>query len=135
MKYINDKTREIITFIICGGVNTLLTYVIYILLNLVFSYSLSYSVSFAAGIFITYFLNSRFVFKEKLSLRKAISYPVVYLVQYLLGIIGLYMLVEIIGIGEVIAPLLIVALTVPITYLLSRAIIKGHPEKNRGRGE
>lgn len=135
MKYINDKITEFSRFIICGGINTLLTYIIYVVALRFYRYSISYSISFLAGIFIAYYLNSRFVFEQELSLKKAISYPLVYLVQYLLGILALYVLVELLSVNKLIAPLIIVAISVPVTFLLSKLIIKGNEQKIPGKGD
>ena len=95
-----------------------------LLLLWVVTYPMAYTISYAAGILLSYYLNARFVFKEKLRLLKALQYPVVYLVQYLLGIVLLYLLVEAAHLSRALAPLVVVAFTVPITYLLSRLIIK-----------
>jgi putative flippase GtrA len=117
--------RELITFVFFGGLNTILTYGIYLLLVSFVAYPTAYTLSYAAGIFISYSLNARFVFREKLRLSKALQYPVVYLVQYLLGLGLLYLLVEVAHMTKFIAPVVIVLITVPCTYLLSRYVIKG----------
>jgi putative flippase GtrA len=116
--------REFSVFLVCGVVNTVLTYGLYLVLLWVVSYPTAYTISYAVGILLSYCLNARFVFKEKLRLSKALQYPVVYLVQYLLGIVLLYLLVEIAHLSRVLAPLVIVAITMPITFFLSRFIIK-----------
>ena len=117
-------SHEFIRFIFFGGVNTLLGYLIYAILLLFFTYPISYTVSYVLGIFVSYYLNSKFVFNGGLSLKKAFQYPLVYLVQYLLGILFLYVLVEIVSVHKLIAPGFVVLLTVPVTYSLSRLIIK-----------
>jgi putative flippase GtrA len=121
MKFINLEFNR---FILIGGINTVLTYFIYVFFLFFVAYSAAYTLSYFSGIFISYYLNSRFVFKEKLSLKKAFQYPVVYFVQYLLGLLLLHFLVRFLNISELIAPLFIVIITIPVTYLLSRFIIK-----------
>lgn len=112
-------------FVFLGAVNTVLSYGIYLLLVLVVAYPAAYTLSYPPGILISYYLNARFVFREKLRLAKALQYPVVYLVQYLLGLGLLYLLVEVVHLSKFIAPILIVLITVPCTYVLSRYVIKG----------
>ncbi len=119
-------SREFIRFIFFGGVNSLLTYAIYAFFLFFVAYAVAYTLSYVLGIFISYFLNARFVFNEKARLTKALQFPLVYLVQYLLGVALLYILVEIFSFSKLLAPILIVVFTVPITYLLSRFIIKGY---------
>src|SRR5262245_8344915 len=77
---------ESIRFIIAGGVNTLVTYLAYLLLLPFLGYALAYTVTYIAGIFLAYYLSARFVFCRPLQWRHAIQYPLVYLLQYALGI-------------------------------------------------
>ena len=88
-------------------------------------YPAAYTGSYACGILISYVLNARFVFKEKLRITKALQYPIVYVSQYLLGMALLYLLVEIGHVGSSLAPLVIPMVTVPATFILSRYLIKG----------
>jgi len=122
MRFIN---REFNRFIFWGGVNTLTGYLIYAILLRFFPYLVSYSVAYLLSILISYFFNSRFVFNEQLKLRKALKYPLVYLNQYVLGTTSLYLLVHFLKINKLVAPLLVVVLTIPVTYFLSRRIVRG----------
>jgi putative flippase GtrA len=125
MRFIN---RGFYRFVFWGGVNTLVSYLIYAFLLQFLPYLAAYTVAYILGIFISYFLNSKYVFKQKLSLRKAAQYPLVYLTQYLLGTILLYVLVQVLLINKLVAPALIVLLTIPVTYFLSRRIVEGKPK-------
>jgi len=135
MRYMTRLTGQFARFVICGIINTLTTYLVYLACLYIVRYSMAYTLSFASGIFISYYLNSRYVFYEKLSWRKALKYPLVYLVQYLLGITSLYLLVELAGVSEVIAPIFVVLITVPVTFLLSRRVIAGSAGGRKKRGE
>jgi putative flippase GtrA len=107
---------EFVRFIVCGAVNTGVTFIIYVCLLWFVSYAVAYTISYAAGIFISYWLNAKFVFQEPLSISRALQYPLVYLVQYLLGLALLFLLVEIAHLSSVVAPLLVVILTLPVTF-------------------
>jgi len=122
MKFIN---REFIRFVFFGGVNTLLGYFIYVILLIFLSYKVSFTIAYVSSIFISYYLNSKFVFNRQVSLKKALMYPSVYLIQYLTCMLLLHIFVEILNLSKFIAPILVVLLTVPVTYFLSRSIIKG----------
>lgn len=134
MKFIKGNIREYAAFLASGAVNSALTYVLYILLLTLLNYKTAYSISYVCGIFISYYLNSRWVFKEPLSLLKFLQYPVVYIVQYLLGIATLYVCVDILGMRQWLAPLAVIAVTVPATFFLSRCIIK-RPSRPVTKGE
>lgn len=121
MKNLN---KEFLKFIVSGALNTLATYIIYLLLLNFISYSISYTVSYISGIFLSYYLNSLFVFKEKLSLKKFLKYPIVYIVQYIINLFMVFLFVEKMGFSARFVPLVVILITLPITYLLSKIIIK-----------
>ena len=123
------KYREFILFVLIGGINTGLTYGLYLLLLLIMRYPFAYSGSYVAGIFLSYYLNARFVFRERLRLSKALKYPSVYLVQYLIGLGLLYVLIETLHLDKRVAPLAVVVITVPATFVLSRYIIRGKAKR------
>ena len=112
-------------FIFWGGVNALAGYSIYALLIQRFSYLVSYTIAYILGIAISYFVNSKFVFDKKLKLSKALKYPLVYVVHYLLSTVFLYCLVQVLGVNKLIAPLLILLVTVPVTFVLTRRVVSG----------
>lgn len=116
--------KEFFKFVISGGINTAATYIVYLLLIVFLNYSLSYSVSYIIGVLLSYYLNSVFVFKESISLRKFFKFPMVYLVQYLINLLMLHLLVEYLNLSVQIVPLIVIVITIPITYLLSKIIIK-----------
>ena len=122
-------SSEFLRYLIVGGTNTAITYGIYLVLLIVLPYSAAYTIAYISGIPIAYTLNSRFVFHKPLHWKKAFQFPLVYVVQYLAGIALLSLWVELLHISDVIAPLLVIACTVPVTFVLSRLIIKGraHP--------
>lgn len=118
---------EFFRFILFGGINTLAGYLIYALLLRFFSYLIAYSIMYILVVSGSYMLTSKFVFDQKLGLSKAVRYPLVYLVQYLLGMISLYFFVQVLNVNKLVAPLLVVLLTVPVSFFLSRRIVKGNP--------
>jgi GtrA-like protein len=70
--------QQFVRFLLVGGLNTLMTYIIYMSLVFCVSYSTAYTITYVLGIFISCYLNSQFVFKKKLRLVVALQYPVVY---------------------------------------------------------
>ncbi len=116
---------EFARFVFFGGVNTVLTYILNVLLLQVMVYTLAFTTQYVVGIGLSYVLNSLFVFRRPLEWRKALEFPLVYVVQYVFGIVLLYFLVELFHIDEVIAPAIVIVLSLPVTFLLSRTIIRG----------
>jgi putative flippase GtrA len=125
MKFTRLNIKEYVSFLLCGVANTVLTYALYAMFLLLMSYKLAYSLAYICGIVVSYYLNSEFVFKEPVSLLKFLKYPAVYIVQYLLGIIILYICVDVFGISKWLAPVVVIVISLPVTFGLSKLIIKG----------
>jgi putative flippase GtrA len=116
---------EFVRFLLCGGANTLITYAAYLACLLIMPYLVAYTVTYVAGVVLSYYLNARFVFRQPLSLARAFQFPLVYLLQYTMGICLLYLLVKVLGTSEKLAPILVILLTLPVTFLLSKVIVGG----------
>lgn len=111
---------EALRFLIAGGVNTVLTYLIYLAFLNVVSYVLAFTLSFIMGIVIAFVIYSLFVFKTPFVWRKMIQYPILYVLQYGGGLVLLAVLVEYMGLDERVAPIINVILLTPITFGLNK---------------
>ena len=65
------------------------------------------------------------MFRQAGSLKKIVRYPLVYLVQYAVGAIVLELLVRHAGVSVPLAPLVVVVLTLPLTFMLSKFVLAG----------
>lgn len=119
-----SRWREVVRFVFFGSVNTAIAYLLYLILLLFLPYPLAYTVAYVCGIFVSYVLNAKFVFRERLRLSRALQYPAVYAVQYVIGIVLLFVLVERLQISKVMAPFALAVGMIPIAYVLSRYVIK-----------
>ena len=127
-----QKHKEVLLWAVGGGVNTLLTYGLYLLLDRVFSYRLAFTASYIIGIIFAYFFNALLVFKSGLSLKKFLQFPLVYLVQYPLSIGMLEVFVQRLNVNTTIAPIFVLVIVTPVTFLLSRWILKGKSTPSGG---
>lgn len=111
-------------FLIAGAINTSSTYLLYLGLLLLMPYLWAYSLTYAAGIGLGYALNSRWVFKKAYNFRSATIYPAIYTINYFLGILLLWLFIEQIHISKEIAPLIVLTISVPIMYFMSKSIFQ-----------
>lgn len=111
--------------------NTGLTYLAYLALLHWLTYRWAYSLTYVGGILLSFVLNSRFVFRVPLRRRNLLLYPVVYLVQYILGYAVLYAAVDLAGIAPWLGPAFVLAVTVPVSFLLSRWVLREKGTKGR----
>lgn len=100
-----------------------MTYALYLVLLHYLDYRTAYGVAFLSGIVLSYALNVRFVFRVRPSWRSAILFPLVYVVQYLVGLGVLQLAVERFGIPREYALLASIAVSVPLSFLLTRVLL------------
>ncbi len=115
---------EFLRFLILGGTNTIVTYAIYLLLLRWMRYEIAYSIGYAVGIVLAYALSAAFVFRQPMRRRSAIRFPLVYLAQFLISLGLLRLAVEVIHIPQWLAFAFVVILTIPVTFLLSRWVLR-----------
>lgn len=109
-----------VRFVMSGLFVTAVTFLLYVGLLTFVPYAAAYSVAFVVGIGIAYAMNRFFVFRSGGGVGSMVLFPLVYVVQYLVGLLVVMVWVDVLGLPEVFASLAAIAVTVPITYLLSR---------------
>jgi putative flippase GtrA len=115
--------KRFISFVLCGGLNTVVTYLLYLLLASVMHYQVAYLIAYTSGIALAYMLNLHLVFNEQSSFRKVVCYPLIYLTQYLLGAGLLYLFVSMLGLSNALAPLLVIVMLLPVSYFMNKKVL------------
>lgn len=117
-------SAEALRFLIGGGINTLLSYTIYWLLLPWFSYPFAYTISYAAAILTGFAINTRFVFRTPWSWRKLAAFPLVQILNYLMGLGTVTACVRYISIDARAAPVLATLIVLPVNFLLTRGLMR-----------
>lgn len=137
------QRHEFLRFLVTGTINTGMSWVVYLIvrhalealhvqpvaLTANFSIStdkLAFTVAYIFGVLFTYYMNSRWVFRVPMSWRSFLQFPSVYVVQYSLGIVLMHLLVDRLAFPVDFAPLAVIVLTMPVTFVLSRFVLKRH---------
>jgi putative flippase GtrA len=115
---------EFLRFVGVGVANTAATYALFLGLNLVLHYQVAYGIAYATGVAISYALNTRWVFRRKGDWVGLLAFPLVYLVPYAINLVLLHALVELWGVSEWLAPAIVIVVSVPITFVLARLLIR-----------
>jgi putative flippase GtrA len=121
---VTPRAKRWLLFLIGGGLNTGLTYGVYLGLCPVLHYQQAYFFAYVLGIVFSYLFNARIVFGTPLSWRGLFAYPLVYLAQYLLSAAALGAVVELLHIPKLYAPLVVAAIMVPLTYAMSKVVLQ-----------
>ena len=110
-------------FLLGGASTTLVSYAVYLVLLAFLPYLAAYWIAYAVGVAWSYLANTLFVFRQRPSLARALAFPLVYAIQLAAGSLLMIVLVQHLGLPAKVAPLLVVVLTLPLTYVASRWIV------------
>lgn len=121
-----NEPRRWVRFLVGGAVNTGVTYGLYFLLQKGLHYQLAYGIAYGFGVVFSYWFNAVVVFDAPLSWKGLFTYPVVYIVQYLVSALFLSLIVEVLAVPSQIGPLLVVILMIPLTYVMSRWVLRAN---------
>jgi putative flippase GtrA len=72
------------------------------------------------GIGLSYLINALMVFQQPMTRRSAILFPLIYVVQFLAGMLILRGCIELLGMPEWLGMIFSIALTFPLAFSLSR---------------
>ena len=117
-------SAEALRFLVGGGANTLLSYAVYWLLLPWLNYSVAYTASFAAAILTGFTINTLFVFRTPWSWRKMAAFPVLQMVNYLLGLGTVTVCIHYLGVNAHLAPILATVIVLPANFLLTRGLMR-----------
>lgn len=115
-------SSSFLRFLISGGVNTAATYGIYLALLGSLGYRGAYTIAYVFGILLAFAINRLFVFRSHRGWRSMVLFPFVYVAQYLVSLMVIWVWVEHLHLSNKLAPLAAIALTVPLTFVLSRLV-------------
>jgi putative flippase GtrA len=115
---------QFVRFLLGGGINTAVTYVLFLVLSSFVHHAVAYSIVYLIGIGLSYAINVRWVFRSHSSARTVVAYPMIYGVQYVYGLAVLSLLIDRLALSSDIAMLIVIGTSVPLTFVLSRALLK-----------
>jgi putative flippase GtrA len=118
------RAAEFARFLVAGAGTTLASYGVYLLLLPRWPYPVAYTVSYLFGLVVSYAFACGFVFRSRVAARSAVRFPLVYAAQYVVGLGTLTLLIGL-GVPPRVAPLAVVACTIPLTFVLSARVVRG----------
>ncbi len=118
--------KDVFRFILTGGLNTFDYYLVYLILfqTIGLNYLTAHITAFLTSAFISFFVTTKYTFNETISLKKFIMFPLTFLPNLLISTFFTIFLVNFNILSETYASLLAMFLAIPITFLVSKKIIK-----------
>jgi putative flippase GtrA len=114
---------EMLRFCIVGSVAVLIQFLAYLLLVNLFSYNVALPVSYVISMSFNYLLTTYFTFGVKVDIKKSIGFVLSHCVNFLSQIIFLNLFIWI-GVNPKWAMVLVLAICVPINFILVRASMR-----------
>lgn len=110
--------KEFIFFIAIGGINTINGVVFSYIYSNLLNENLAFILGYISGLIISYLLNSRITFKEKLSFVKFIKFGVSYIPNFIIQNIVVVIALNILDLHKLIAYSLAAIIGIPVTFIL-----------------
>ena len=120
----NTNFFEFFKFVIVGGLATIIHYTIYVILQfLKLQYNIAYTIGYFISFIFNFFASNYFTFNTKPDTNRGFRFLLAHIFNYSLQILLLNIYIYI-GISNVIAPLLVFIISVPVNFLFVRFALK-----------
>ncbi|WP_026887101.1 GtrA family protein [Clostridium beijerinckii] len=113
-------TKEFITFLIIGVINTFNGTAFSYLYSSFLNENIAFIVGYISGLIISYLLNSFITFKERLQFNKFIKFVISYIPNFIIQNIVVVIVFNLLGLNKLIAYLLAAIIGIPITFILMK---------------
>lgn len=114
---------RLLRFALVGVVNTGVYWGVYLLVHLVLPYMAAHVIGFGVAMVGSFFLNCRFTYRVRPTLVRFVRFPLTTATNFVCTTVGLFLLVQLLGIDTRIAPIAAAAIAVPLTYLATSRIL------------
>ncbi len=115
-------TKKFLTFVFCGGMGTLANMLISTLCSLKINATVAYVCGYFGSSFVTYTLNSRLTFHERLSLQRYVRFVVAYIPNFLILFSFVAVFINILHWNNIIVYGLAAMFGLPLTYVIVRVV-------------
>ncbi|ENQ3106498.1 Putative flippase GtrA (transmembrane translocase of bactoprenol-linked glucose) [Bacillus sp. 491mf] len=121
----SNNYKQIIRFVFVGCMNTLNYWLLYLLFSHVFHFHhlTAHSIAFIVSMIGSFFMNTYFTYKTKVTLKKFLQFPLTYIVNFIITTVSIYVLVDVLNLNKDIAPLISSVIAIPFTFAISKKIL------------
>lgn len=114
---------QFVRFCIVGAIATLIHYVIYYLLCQIIDTNIAYTIGYLISFFCNFALSAKFTFRAEATPRRGAGFALSHMVNYGLQMLVLNIGLKI-GIPEVLAPIPVYVICIPLNFLLVKFVFK-----------
>ncbi|MBE9376038.1 GtrA family protein [Saccharopolyspora sp. HNM0983] len=110
-------------FLVVGAASAGVYYLLYQGSRQLVPYLVAHALALSIAMVAAYLLNCRYTFRVRPSLRGMVLYPLSNLGGFAVSAPALYLLVDHLGLSQLIAPLLAQGIATPVTFLVARFVL------------
>lgn len=118
-------------FLLVGLASTAGSYLAFLVFLQILHHQLAYALAFLTGLLVGYWLNATWTFQAGHSMLRLGLYPLAYLPQLALGAGLLEAIVAGLGVDPELAVLVVIAVSVPINFIIMRVIFRHTGSRKR----
>ena len=133
---VDSLSRQVVRFLVVGGLNTLITYAIFIALGLIIPPWLAYAIAFAVGLAWVTFGSSRIVFRAQTRFLSLALFCAWYLMVFGVGQLIIRLVDPQDFPGLLLASAIVLVFTTPLTFLGGKLLFTpqgSHPSASESR--
>ena len=122
-----STNAHLLGYLLTGAINTATSFCVFVALLRPIGYTVAYVVAFCSGIAISLILNSRFVFRSRVTGRRAAIFSLAYFGVFLVGLAVITICIEWFRLPELVAIVASMLATISLGFLATKGVLQGLP--------
>lgn len=119
------RKKEFMLFVFCGGIGTIVNFLVSLYFSTVLNPTISYLVGYSASLFVTYGLNARLIFNEYYRVKDFIKFVLSYIPNFLILFTFVATLLNVFDWNKVFVYAIAGILGIPVTFVLVKVFAFG----------
>jgi putative flippase GtrA/phosphoserine phosphatase len=119
---------DFLRFVFVGGIGTLVNFIVSVTISNVIDPVVSYAIAYGISIGVTYTLDSKLVFKRKLSIARFLRFLISYLPNFILSFGFVAVFINLLGVNRILVYGFVSLLGLPITFVIVKLFAFGKGE-------
>ena len=133
LKELSQKYKRFIRFSIVGTIAWVILYAVYYLFLSLLGHTASYTIGYIVSFIVNYLLTVKFTFEVEASAQNGIGFIFCHVINWLLQLVLLNIFIYL-GMNNIIAPIPVMAISVPVNFLMVRFVMNKFPLKGKEKG-
>ena len=117
------RDRDFLLFIFCADMGTLTNFIFSSLISISINSIISYVIGYAISLFVAYYLNTKLIFKDRLSLVKFIKFIISSIPKFIILFTFVFIFINILNLNHILTYLLVALVDLPITYIFVKYFV------------